>query len=161
MSKKPYLVTLAEQRRLGALQVIEETGDEGESGAGELKPDHIDLPGALRDETRLMEIRQRELEQSGHRQYGRVNAREKDPNEPRQGNEMGMGNNNIKQHPLLQNQRFDGVDSNLNPAPPDNPDALAQFENERQEQERQKQLRLGNELKKRRDYQPGMTPRPM
>ncbi len=161
MSNKPYLVTLAEQHRLSALQAIEKTDDDGDSGTGELKPDHIDLPSMLREETRAMEIRQRELEQSGHRQYGRINAREKDPNEPRQGNELGMENNGIKAHPLLQNQRFDGVDSNLNPAPPDNPDALAQFENERQEQERQKELRLGNELKRRRDYQPGMTPRPM
>jgi len=166
MSKKPLIVQLAEthqlQQQLGFVRAEihkEDEGGEG-SGTGSIKPKDSEFLG-LRSETRSMEIRQRELEQKGHRHFAKVNAREKNPNEPSRGHDLDHGNG-MKEHPLLQTQRFDGVDSNLNPSPPDNPDALWIYENERQEQEKEKQLRLGNELTntKRNEYQPGMVPRP-
>ena len=59
-------------------------------------------------------------------------------------NPEGELQNTILQHPELDNQRFDGVDPNLNPEPPLNTDARREFDNERREQEMEKQLRLGN-----------------
>lgn len=49
----------------------------------------------------------------------------------------------IAGNPLLNTQRFDGIDPNVNPAPPLNSEARREFDNSRREQEREKQLRLG------------------
>lgn len=163
MNQKPLIVILAEQDqlqdKLGLLRHGQDEDDKrGGSGTGTAKPKDAAFLG-LYEETRAMEITQRQLEQSGHRQYGRVNAREKDPDQPHQSVELEHGNG-MKEHPLLQTQRFDGIDNNLNPSPPNNPDSLWIYENERQEQDKEKQLRLGNELTKRNEYQPSFVPTP-
>ena len=98
----------------------------------------------LVDETSSMDRERRLNEQQGHRQLAKVHAREHHPEEPRQSSPEGELQNNILQHPELDNQRFDGIDPNLNPEPPLNTEARREFDNERREQEMEKQLRLGN-----------------
>ena len=97
----------------------------------------------LVDETSSMERKRRLVEQKGHRQFTRVNAREH-PEEEVKAAPEGELQNSILQHPELDNQRFDGIDPNLNPEPPLNTEARREFDNERREQEMEKQLRLGN-----------------
>ena len=89
--------------------------------------------------------RQRRLqEQEGHRRLARVNAREHPDQLAEQPAPEGDLQNSILQNPWLNNQRFDGIDPNLNPEPPLNSEARREFDNERREQEMEKQLRLGN-----------------
>jgi hypothetical protein len=97
----------------------------------------------LADETVTMERERRLAEQQGHRQFTRVHAREHQENQEPAAPE-GELQNSILQHPELDNQRFDGVDPNLNPEPPLNTEARREYDNERREQEKEKQLRLGN-----------------
>jgi len=97
----------------------------------------------LVDETRTMERMRRQQEQQGHRQLARVNAREHHENTA-QSSPEGELQNDILQNPWLDNQRFDGIDPNLNPEPPLNTEARREYDNERREQEMEKQLRLGN-----------------
>lgn len=94
-------------------------------------------------ETKAMERRRRLAEQQGERQFASVKAREHPENEPHQAPE-GELQNDMLQHPFLDSQRYDGVDPNLNPEPPLNTEARREFDNERREQEKEKQLRLGN-----------------
>lgn len=98
----------------------------------------------LTEETRSMERQRRLIEQQGHRQLGRVNAREHPETLESAPVAEGELLNNILQHPNLDNQRFDGIDPNLNPEPPLNTEARTKYDNERREQEMEKQLRLGN-----------------
>jgi hypothetical protein len=119
------------------------------------KTTDIDLPGRLPvgrgkrsgsylvDETVSMMRDQREAEQQGHRRLAKVHAREH-VEEPEQPAPEGELQNSILQHPELDNQRFDGIDPNLNPEPPLNTEARREFDNEKREQEKEKQLRLGN-----------------
>lgn len=97
----------------------------------------------LADETISMDRKRRLMEQDGHRQLARVNAREH-PEEEQRPTPEGELQNTIQQHPWLDAQRFDGIDPNLNPEPPLNTEARREFDNERREQEMEKQLRLGN-----------------
>lgn len=100
----------------------------------------------LAEDTDTMARQRRLIEQDGHRRYARVHARshpEQDQPQPQMAAE-GELQNNILQNPWLNSQRFDGVDPNLNPEPPLNSVARAEFDNERREQEMEKQLRLGN-----------------
>ncbi|CEG57679.1 Smr/MutS family protein [Legionella fallonii] len=94
-------------------------------------------------ETRSMERKRRLAEQQGERQLAPVKAREHSDEEPKAGPE-GELQNSILQHPALDSQRFDGIDPNLNPEPPLNTKARREFDNEKREQEKEKQLRLGN-----------------
>lgn len=105
----------------------------------------------LVDETISMAREQREAEQEGHRNRlgARVNAREHSTEAPKQaatGEEYQ--NSNISKHPdpMFDSQRFDGTDSNLNPAPDLNTEARLKYDNERREQEKEKQNRLQNVL---------------
>lgn len=97
----------------------------------------------LSEETRTMDRRRRQMEQDGHRQLSRVNARHHSEEETQATAPEGELQNSIRQHPWLDKQRFDGIDSN-NPEPPLNSAARTEFDNERREQEMEKQLRLGN-----------------
>lgn len=102
----------------------------------------------LRDETVSMEDSRREKEQEGHRKFAKVNQRDRDRSSQSQGNELAAG---PKEHPLLgQSQRFDGIDNNLNPAPPLNDAARMEFDNAQREQqaEREHRLQLGQKLGK-------------
>ena len=71
----------------------------------------------------------------------KVHTREKSFDAPAAGETMQNG---LAQHPWLANQRFDGIDPNLNPEPPLNSEARREFDNAKREQEMEKQLRLGN-----------------
>lgn len=95
-------------------------------------------------ETKAMERSRRLMEQQGERKLASVKAREHSTEEQTQPRPEGELQNNILQHPALDSQRFDGVDTNLNPEPPLNTEARREFDNERREQEKEKQLRLGN-----------------
>jgi hypothetical protein len=119
------------------------------------QPD-IDLPGRLPrgkgkrsdsilpDETENMDRNRRQQEQQGHRRLAKVHAREHHEREEQKAALEGELQNSILQHPDLNNQRFDGVDPNLNPEPPLNTEARREYDNEKREQEMEKQLRLGN-----------------
>lgn len=99
----------------------------------------------LVEETLAMERMQRLAEQEGHRRFGaKVHQREHHTEQQQNPGQEGDLQNSIAQHPLLDGQRFDGVDVNLNPEPPLNTEARREFDNERREQEMEKQLRLGN-----------------
>jgi hypothetical protein len=120
----------------------------GRSGSGSV----------LYDETVRMAREQRELEQKGHRRLAKVHAKEHTLEEQQQPSPEGELQNNIMQHPDLDNQRFDGVDPTLNPAPELNSDARRDYDNERREQEKEKQLRLENVLGM--SNQPKFSPKP-
>ncbi len=133
------------------------SGDEGESGAGDMAMDPItglNLPA----ENEYMAIERRILEQSNEGQLARVHRREK---HPERGAEMGQ-QDKMESHPLLDSQRFDGIDPNQTPDPQINPDSRWIFENERADQEKKKELRLGNELQNRKQqtFTSVPTPRP-
>ena len=99
----------------------------------------------LENETVAMLREQREAEQQGHRRLAKVHKREHPPAEEQQQPALeGELQNSILQHPELDNQRFDGTDPTLNPAPELNTEARLKYDNERREQEKEKQLRLGN-----------------
>jgi hypothetical protein len=95
-------------------------------------------------ETKHMARSQRISEQDGHRQLGvRVIARDHNLDEQKQSPE-GELQNSIQQHPLLDSQRYAGVNPELNPEPPLNSAARTAYDNEQREQEKEKQFRLGN-----------------
>jgi hypothetical protein len=115
----------------------------GESSPQDWLPTGKKKGSYLIEETDSMDRKRRLVEQDGHRQLARVNARAHNENDQSPAPE-GELQNSILQHPWLDAQRFDGIDPNLNPEPPLNTDARREFDNERREQEMEKQLRLGN-----------------
>lgn len=119
-------------------------------------PDSRRKDSLLADETRTMERNRRIAEQQGHRQLGPVKAREHADEERASNSLEGELQNDILQHPELNNQRFDGIDPNLNPEPPLNSAARTEYDNEKREQDKEKQLRLGNMPQ----YNPAAVPRP-
>lgn len=123
-------------------------------GSGRRKPPGGDaFPTTyLVEETEQMQYERRGLEQVVERQLATVEERRKPK---RDYNNEGPGQQEqIKQHPLLDSQRFDGIDPSLNPAPFGNEQAVIDFENERREQDKEKQLRLGNMPKMGNSYVP-------
>jgi|GEM_PF-6989284 len=115
----------------------------GDSGTGRAEPHGIGT--YLKEETDVMAYERRGLEQAMETQWGKVNERRR----PQRNQDNGpVQGNHLKQHPLLNIQRFDGIDSNLNPSPLNSQEALIEAENELREQEKEKQLRkelqLGN-----------------
>lgn len=113
----------------------------------------------LVDETRTMAREQRLKEQEGHRKLAKVHTRDHPEEVNNQATPDGeFINNNIMQHPNLDNQRFDGTDSTLNPAPDLNTEARLKYDNERREQEKEKQERLENVLGIAK--RPKFSPRP-
>lgn len=95
-------------------------------------------------ETKSMERKRRLMEQNGERRLARVNAREHSDEETPNNGPEEAAQNGMLQHPELDNQRFDGVDPNLNPEPALNTEARREFDNEQRDQNNEKQLRLGN-----------------
>ncbi len=117
--------------------------DESAEGVGELNP--FQQQSILVDETMAMENAQRQLEQQGHRRYGKVNARERQDYVVSADNSLEQqAQAGPKSHPFLDSQRYDGIDPDLNPAPDIGTDARREFDNERRNQEQEKQHRLGN-----------------
>lgn len=116
---------------------------------------NIELPGRLPrekrkrsdsilpDETETMERKRRLVEQQGHRKLTKVHARDHAEREQQtSGDQLQRG---PLEHPYLADrQDLDGTPPNLSSLPPENPEARRDFDNERREQEKEKQLRLGN-----------------
>lgn len=139
----------------GVADLVDKTDDErkGEGGFGggarriTAPPDRLpsgDKSSYLSDDTATMDRNRRLMEQDGHRQHAKVNARSHNMDDSQAPAPEGELQNSIQQHPWLDAQRFDGIDPNLNPEPPLNTAARREFDNERREQEMEKQLRLGN-----------------
>lgn len=123
------------------------------SDSGRRKPrDGEGFTTYLVEENEQMGYERRGLEQQIERQLATVQERKRPQREV--GNAPGGVEQNIKQHPLLNSQRFDGIDPGLNPAPFGNQEAQIAFENERREQDQEKQLRLGNMPKMGNSYIP-------
>ena len=122
----------------------------------------FNAPSTFKEETRVMENARRDLEQSGHRRLGiSVHARERINDEPlslEQGIEAEAASS-LLQNPLLDNQRFDGVDPNVNPVPAMNTAARTEYDNIQREQELQKQLRLGLSPDNAKRFNAKPTPR--
>ncbi len=98
----------------------------------------------LVEESKGMENGRRIKEQEGHRQYAKVNQRDRHDDNKHADNAL-QAQAGPKEHPYLkQSQRFDGIDPNLNPEPDIGTEARREYDNERREQEMEKQLRLGN-----------------
>lgn len=116
------------------------------SGAPECAYSRFDqTTSILVEETDTMDRERRMAEQDGHRRRARVHAREHAERVAQQTQGLEASHENtMLQHPALNNQRFDGIDPNVNPEPALNTDARREFDNERREQEMEKQLRLGN-----------------
>ncbi|MFI4918405.1 MAG: hypothetical protein ACHP65_02500 [Legionellales bacterium] len=96
-------------------------------------------------ETKSMDRKRRLAEQEGHRQLGcSVKAREHSETESQNNGPEGELQNDILQHPDLDSQRFDGIDPSLNPLPPLNTAADEAYKQEKQKQQEELQLRLGN-----------------
>jgi hypothetical protein len=106
----------------------------------------------LVDETFLMEQQRRKLEQHGHSRLAKVHVCEH--TEPSRVVAEGELQNNILPHPDLNTQKNAGISPNLNPEPPLSDPARTQFDNERREQEKDKQLRLGLALNMRTAPEP-------
>ncbi len=155
MSDKKNVVAIR-RKSLKDLEVPEKAKDQDEGGSGEAdsgssgrgrvgrgdgRPENFD--SYLVDETRTMERERRLQEQQGHKHLAKVHAREHNEHD-RENSLEGELQNDIMQHPWLDGQHYDGVDPNLNPEPPLNTEARREFDNERREQEKEKQLRLGN-----------------
>lgn len=106
----------------------------------------------LVDETEHMKREQRQMVQAVERQrYGKVH--ERDHEERLRASQESELQNDILQHPELDNQANDGIDPDVNPAPPLNTEARREYD---------KQLQLQNELKKQLDpnYAPNFNPSP-
>lgn len=89
----------------------------------------------LGEDTKSKERDRRKKVQDELRKYAKVNAREHNEN---QANDLSdEEQSTLRQHPLFNNQRFDGI------PPPSGPERM-KFDNNRREQEMEKQLRLNN-----------------
>src|SRR3990167_5616460 len=101
----------------------------------------------LIEETQKMANQRREQEQRGHSQFGKVQIREHSDAElssPQQDSGLdATADNTIPQHPLLDKQLYDGIDPDLNPAPPLNSHARLEYDNAHREQKLEQALRLG------------------
>jgi len=122
----------------------------------------IQAPSGFKQETRAMENARRDLEQSGHRRHLGipVHSVERSNDEPLSFEQSmdAEASSSLMQNPLLDTQRFDGYDPNVNPSTIDNPDARREFDNERRRQEQEKQLRLGLSPNNAKKFKPKMTP---
>lgn len=106
----------------------------------------------LADDTDHMKREQRQMVQTVERQrYGKVH--ERDHEERLRASQEGDLQNDILNHPELDDQAHDG-DPDVNPAPPLNTEARREYD---------KQLQLQNELKKQLDpnYAPKFNPSPL
>ena len=104
-------------------------------------------PSIYKDITRPMENANRDLVQNYLRQQLGIMVKSRERindvvnSLEQEGQELSQSS--IMSNPLLDSQRFDGIDSNINPVPPLNSAARREYDNLRREQELEKQLRLG------------------
>jgi len=109
-------------------------------------------------ETQRMERQRRLYEQHGHHVTfeTKVHAREHALDTGNMAGEELSAQSHMRQHPYLDSPIYDGIDPNVNPAPPLNTDARREFDNAKRTQEMEKQLRLNNVPK----FSPAPKPRP-
>ncbi len=114
-------------------------------GSSSLPPPGQDAVSFLSEETSFMEQARREEEKRGHSSFGKVHHKEHaDPTQQSQaGIEEGV-QNNIKGHPELQKQTYDGADPDVNVVPALNTTARTEYDNAKREQQHELQMRLGN-----------------
>lgn len=104
-------------------------------------------PSIYKDITRPMENAHRDLVQNYLRQQLGIMVKSRERindvvnSLEQEGQELSQSS--IMSNPLLDSQRFDGIDSNINPVPPLNSAARREYDNRLREQELDKQLRLG------------------
>jgi hypothetical protein len=155
--RNPFTRILSKRKKTSKEETDTETGSEGGSGGSggrksKRDPITIDVDTSppkrsrsiLIAETKAMERSRRMAEQQGERRLASVKARDHSSENDVQQSPEGELQNSILQHPALDSQRFDGIDPNLNPEPPLNTEARREYDNERREQDKEKQLRLGN-----------------
>lgn len=121
------------------------------------------LPGEvsiLKDASKNMEWERRQEEQQGHRHHLKVQVQEAKEQKENEQSLEGEMEHQARQHPFLDKQTFDGIDSTVNPAPALNTDARTQFDNERREQEKELRLRLENRLENSYQHSPSTAPKP-
>ncbi|MDF1826859.1 MAG: hypothetical protein P1U39_01080 [Legionellaceae bacterium] len=101
----------------------------------------------LADDTVERENLRRPLEQAGLRRLSGMSVQGHDRDVPTESagqdldQQMSAG---VEEHPLLDKQQFDGIDASVNPAPPlSDAEARREFDNARNEQQLQKQMKLG------------------
>ncbi|MDF1684604.1 MAG: hypothetical protein P1U36_08090 [Legionellaceae bacterium] len=105
-------------------------------------------PGTyLADDTIERENQRRPQEQAGLRRLSGMSVQGHDREVPAETEEHGLEQQmsaGIEEHPLLDKQQFDGIDASVNPAPPlSDAEARREHDNARNEQQLQKQLKLG------------------
>ena len=116
-------------------------------------------PSGYKQETRRMGNVRRNQEQSGHRGLGiRVQSNERSDEEPMAMEQSLENQSSLMNNPLLDTQRFDGIDPSVNPAPALNTAARTEFDNIKREQEMEKQLRLGLAPGNTKKFNPRFTP---
>jgi len=101
----------------------------------------------LADDTVERENRRRPKEQEGLRRLSGMSVKGHDREAPTESADLGieqqMGSS-LQEHPLLDKQQFDGIDASVNPAPPlSDAEARREHDNARNEQQLQKQMKLG------------------
>lgn len=101
----------------------------------------------LADDTVERENQRRLQEQKGLRRLSEMSVKGHDREVPAESasmaaeQQMGSG---LQDHPLLDKQQFDGIDASVNPAPPlSDAEARREYDNARNEQQLQKQMKLG------------------
>lgn len=105
----------------------------------------------LANETEGMERIRREAEQDDLRRLTGARVIARDHSERLQSAPEGELQNNIKEHPALMSQEFDGTDVNLNPIPALNTEARTEYDNE---------LRLQHQKKMENQPKMGTAPKP-
>ena len=109
--------------------------------------------GFLAGETTAMEERRRLFEQAGLRAYGDVHVRLKSQRDLGQTPENVEG---MKTHPLLDSQRFDGIDPSVTPYPINSIEAQEEYKKKQLQKQHEQKLRLG--LAYERKTAPRFTP---
>jgi len=101
----------------------------------------------LTDDTVLRENQRRPLEQAGLRRLSGMSVKGHEREVPTESAEHGLEQQmsaGVEEHPLLDKQQFDGIDASVNPAPSlSDAEARREHDNARNEQQLQKQMKLG------------------
>jgi hypothetical protein len=106
-----------------------------------------------------MENNRRLIEQEGHKQFAQVHARERKIPSSAPEQSLEQQNSMMKQHPYFaQNQRYDGIENNINPDPVNNPNAQEKYQEAQEEQDLAKQLRMGKQPEFTNTYKPKLRP---
>ena len=101
----------------------------------------------LAEDTVERENQRRPKEQEGLRRLSGLSVKGHDREVPTESDDLGLGaelSSGVQDHPLLDKQQFDGIDASVNPAPAlSDAEARREYDNARNEQQLQKQMKLG------------------